>query len=170
MISAALEFVHARKWLVELLLLGVIVVGVVLFCRHLIQVGVERQRAEDERAYRQLQLDAAIESGRLKGIAEKASHEHDEELQTLREYRVQHPLHGGLCLDDGRKSRLPNAGTAESGDAGRSSSAESLQPVSSGDSQPSGQSDPDIRGMLDALAGRADRVSAQLREFQARER
>src|SRR4051812_37282915 len=51
MITAVLAAIHARKWLVELIVLGVVVLGVYLFCQHLIGVGVERQKAADRAQY-----------------------------------------------------------------------------------------------------------------------
>jgi len=165
--TALLAFIHARKWLVELILFAVIVAGVYLFCQHLIQVGVQKQKDADAKELVELQRKADLETGRLQGKADAASHIHDQELADLRLYRSTHPLHGGLCINQGR-SNLPSATAANTGDAGAAAGQGDVQSLSPGDPSASGQRDADIRGMLDTLAARADFLSAQVREWQGR--
>jgi hypothetical protein len=166
-ISDALAFIHARKWLVELILLAVIVAGVYFFCQHLIGVGVQRQKDADARELVKLQHDADVEAARLRGVADAAEKARAKEHDELADYRRLHPLHGGLCLNQGGR-HLPTAGAADGGDEGTSATAGNLQPLPAGDPGSGGQGDPDVRHLLDVFAGRADLLSAELREYQAR--
>lgn len=167
MISSALEFIHARKWLVELILVAVVVAGLWWFCHHLIQVGVQRQRDDDARELVKLQHDADVESGRLQGIADAAHKAQEQEHADNLDYRRTHPLHGGLCLNQGR-SHLPEAGATDASHAGTGTAAGDLLALPAGDPQLGGHGEPDIRHLLDVLNGKADDVSATLREYQSR--
>jgi hypothetical protein len=169
MITGVLEFIHARKWLVELVLLLALAGGVWWFCQHLIDVGVQRQKDDDAKAYAELQRKADLETGRLQGVADAAEKARAQEHADDDQYRRDHPLHGGLCL----ARQLPatasaQTGAAHVGDEAAGTGAADLQRVSPGDPGVGGQGDPDVRHLLDVLAGRADFLSATLREFQAR--
>lgn len=167
MISSALEFVHARKWLIELILLVVIVGAGYWFCHHLIEVGVQRQKDADTKALVELQRHTDIETGRLQGIADTAEQARAKEHTDLVDYQRTHPLHGGLCDAHGRQGGMPSTGTANGGDAHAGPKAADLQPLPSGDSPSRHRTDQ--LGLLDLLAGRCDAVSATLREYQARQ-
>jgi hypothetical protein len=165
-VTAVLEFIHARKWLVELILLLAIVGGVWWFCQHLIGVGVQRQKDTDAAELVKLQHDADIKTAQAQERADIAEKANAKEATDLDVYRRLHPEHGGLCLNQ-RGRDLPQAGAANSGNAGAAAGAGDVQPLLPGDSGPGGQGDPDIRGMLEALYARADLLSAQVREYQA---
>lgn len=169
MITAVLTFIHARKWLVELILLLAVVGAVTWFCHHLIEVGVQQQKDADAAQYAKLKETADKETGRLQGIADTAEKARDQESKALDDYRTANPLHGSLCLNPAQQSgRVPETGATHPSNAGTSTSTSTVQPVSAGDSGTGGQGQPDIRHMLDLLAGRADQVSGELREYQAR--
>jgi hypothetical protein len=71
-----------------------------------------------------------------------------------------------LCLDShARRVVLSAAGAPIAGNESASAATPGVQPVPSGDTSVAG---PDIGPLLRALAGRADQVSATLREYQAR--
>lgn len=93
----------------------------------------------------------------------ETDHSHDQELAALRAYRAAHPISDvGLCFTDSGPTRPVE------GHAGSSPGA--VQPVPPGDSgvQQVRAGRP-IVGMLEALAGRADEVSAALRRRQSLE-
>lgn len=165
--TAVLEFIHARKWLVELILLAFIVAGVVLFGHHLIQVGVQQQKDADAVELVKLQHDADIKTAKAQERADLAEKARDIEINQLDDYRKRHPLHGGLCLNQGGGD-LRQGSATHAGDVGTGTASGDIQPVPAGDSGPRGQGEPDIRGMLDALEAVADEVSASLREHQER--
>lgn len=89
------------------------------------------------------------------------------ELKQLRAYRAAHPVSDspdfGLCV-------AGNGGASPAPQRSEGAAAGSVQPVSPGDSgvQQVRAGRP-ILGMLDALAGRADEVSAALRRRQSLE-
>lgn len=90
----------------------------------------------------------------------QVDHSHDQELADLRAYRAAHPIDAvSLCVSND----LP--ATASQGPT--SPSAGGIQQVPTGDrSSGSAQAGPDIGGMLDLLAAKADEVSAGLRARQ----
>jgi hypothetical protein len=169
MITAALAFIHARKWLVELILAAAVIAVAWLFCQHLIEVGVQRQKDADAKEYAAMQRKADIETGRLQGVADAAEKAREKEASDLDQYRRDHPLHGGLC-NKLSAAAGPEASAAHGGNADPSAATGDLLAVPPGDPGVGGQGDPDVRHLLDVLAGRADLLSAGLREYQAREK
>jgi hypothetical protein len=165
-ITSALAFVTSRKWLVELLVVALVAGAVWWFCEHLISVGVQRQKDADAKAYAQLVIDNAKEEGRLQALADKAEHAHDEELTQLRTYRNSQPLHGGLRINC--PTSVSSATGSHSGDDEARSAAAAIQSLPSGSVSSSGPGSADVLHLLDILAGRADTVSATLREYQLR--
>lgn len=162
MISTALEFIHARKWIVELILVAVLIAGVWWFCHHLIDVGVQR-----ERATWMLKVDAAnLERARAQGRADAAEATAKKEHDELTQYRVDHPLRGSLASLCRKPAGVPAASGAVSGDAQAGAGSADFQPLPAGNPV-SVVDEPDQLGMLDLLAGRADLLSSQLREWQA---
>lgn len=152
MITSALEFIHARKWLVELLLASALAAGVWLFCRHLVEVGVQEQKDADA-----VQLEKQRVADQAN--ADKAEHNHDQELQSLRDWRDQHPFTYRVCIP----AAVPKRSTADSSNAGTASSAAVGNGVST--------ADPDItedRGpLLDAFAALFENENATVRQWQA---
>lgn len=164
-IGFILDFFHARKYLAELLLIGVIAGAIYLGCHHLIQVGVGQERARWEAKLAAQQKAADIETARLQERATIAEKAHASELAELDAYRASHPLHGSLCQRpaDG----LPKAANSVTSNGDPSATPGNVQPVYPGDHRRD-EDDPDQLGMLDLLARRGDAVSAQLREWQGR--
>jgi hypothetical protein len=162
-VTAVLEFIHARKWLVELLLLAAIVGAVWWFCHHLIDVGVQRERAAWMLKVDEANLKAAEAKGRADAAEAAGKKEHDE----LAKYVADHPLHGSLASLCRKPSSVPAATTSNPGNARASTGPADVQPLPEGD--PGGDvGEPDQLGMLSALAARADILSGSLREWQAR--
>lgn len=163
MITGALEFIHARKWLVELILLAIVVAGVWWFCHHLVDVGVQRERAAWMLKVDEANLRAAEAKGRATAAEATGKREHDE----LTNYVASHPLHGTLAS----LCRKPSGVSATTGaigrDVGTGTGTADVQPVPAGDTG-GDVNEPDQLGMLGALARRADILSGSLREYQAR--
>jgi hypothetical protein len=89
----------------------------------------------------------------------ETDHSHDQELTELRAFRDSHTVEPvRLCVAD-----TVHAPAAE---GQPSTAADAVQPVSSGDSSVRQEPGPDISGLLEALAARADQVSADLRRRQ----
>lgn len=164
MITDALKFVTDRKWLVELILLAIIVGAAWWFCHHLIDVGVQRERAAWMLKVDEANLKAAQAKGRADAAEAAGKREHDE----LTEYIKGHPLHGSLASLCRKPSGVPAAASPDGGDAEASAGAADVLALPAGD--PRGNLDePDQLGMLSLLAGRADLLSSQVREYQARD-
>lgn len=164
MITGALEAITSRKWLVEAILFAVVAAAIGWACHHLIETGVERQKIQDQIELAKVQRDADFKTGLWQGRADAAHETQEKEHAENLDYQRTHPLHGGLCLRPGLGS-LPKA-PEDSGVNGGPAPG-NLQPVSAGDSGPGGQSDPDVRHLLDVLDGKADEVSSILRECQS---
>lgn len=136
-------------------------------CQHLVNVGVAKERAVWQAKYDKAQHDADIETARLQGAADAAEHAHDQELTDLRKYRTDHPLHGGLCKPAGVRAAQGSA--ADESHARASPASGDIQPMSEATTELGRQPEPDVRGMLDSLAGRCDKISAVVREYQTRQ-
>jgi hypothetical protein len=168
-ITAALEFIHARKWIVELILLAVIAGAIWWFCAHLVDVGVQKERAAWQaaaaKAHHEAELKLAHETERA-NIAEKAR---AIELEQLNDYVRDHPLHGSLDSLCRRSwdGTMPATPAANAGHAGAGAASGNVQPLPSGNNR-GNEDEPDQLGMLSALEVVADGVSAGLREYQAR--
>lgn len=106
------------------------------------------------------QLTATLAAERKANIAEVA---HVQEDATTIKFRANDPLHGGLCV----KPNLQAAATKQV-NGGPGAAPADIQPMPAGDPEASGPGNPDVRHLLDVLAGRADEVSARLREWQGR--
>jgi hypothetical protein len=136
-----------------------------LYWHHRIyESGVNAVKQADAAALDAARTAAKIESDRLAKTAQDASHAHDKELADLRYYRATHPVHVGVCGNANHSlPGVPGSTEAHSGHAGSGSPSGNVQPLPSGDS-----GSDDIGPMLELLAGRGDKLSAQLREYQQR--
>lgn len=109
--------------------------------------------------------EAAAQTKAAQAKADAAEHSHDSELAALSAYRDSHPdLPVQLCLDP---SAVPAPRGVRSIHQATGATAGSVQPVPTGNSGGGARTEgPNIFPMLDALAARADEVSAQLRTYQ----
>jgi hypothetical protein len=122
--------------------------------------------AADKAIADQAKADAKVKED----AATAARVQREQELKDLRAYRDAHPV-GAVRLCLARPAGVPAAASTVEGHGGPGAGAEPVQPVPAGDSGsgPGGTAaGPDIARMLDALAARADYVSAGLREWQRR--
>jgi hypothetical protein len=114
---------------------------------------------------------AKAEKDRQDKAAAAAEKDREKELADLRAYRDAHPIGAVRLCVPVRPSILPAPASTIQGNGGPSTSSPAVQPLPAGDSTggpPGEEAGPDISGMLDALAARADYVSAGLREWQHR--
>lgn len=133
------------------------------YTKHERTVGASRILVADAAALVKATATAKAETDRLQKKADEAEHAHDKEIADLRLYRATHPVHVGVCHATGNSQpSVPSPAGSDSGHAGASSTTGDVQPVPAGDS-----GEQDIGGLLDILAGKADAVSAQLREYQS---
>lgn len=165
MITSALEALHARKWLVELIVLLVVAGAIWWGCSALIEKGVQKQKDDDAKVTAQLTLDAAKETGRLQARADTAEQAYTHEHQDNQDYRAAHPVGlSQLCNTRARPSNLPSASTAHGGNEGSPAAAELGERVPTPDNgQPY-----DRAALLGAFAALFDDKNAVIREFQAR--
>jgi hypothetical protein len=160
---AFLKLVPLKDWIYA----GALALLLILFAtytHHERALGAARIIAADAAALDKAQHIADLQTAALKQKAEDASHAHDQELADLRSYRASHPVHARVC---GAASHsvpgVPATGGSDPGHAGTSPPSGGVQPVSAGDN-----GSDDLGPMLELLAGRADKLSAQLREYQKR--
>lgn len=151
MISAVLAFIHARKWVVELILLAALAGSFALYRAHLIELGKQLQKAADAR-------ELEIERKAAQAQQDKAEHTHDQELITLRDYRDKHPFSYRVCIQPAMQS----SSSANSSDVSAAATA------TVGERVP--EATPDItedRGpLLDAFAALFEESNATLRMWQ----
>ncbi|MEY4761267.1 MAG: hypothetical protein RLZZ200_1123 [Pseudomonadota bacterium] len=115
--------------------------------------------------------DRAKADAKLKqDAADAAGAAREKELLDLRAYRDAHPV-GPMRLCLARPAGVSPSAGAVQGDGRPGPGPEPVQPVPAGDrggGEGRAEAGPDLAGMLDALAARADYVSAGLREWQRR--
>jgi len=152
----------SQVWL-DIAALALVGLGVFLFYHHAFENGKRAEIAALQRA-----ADKATKALQVK--ADEAGHSHDAEIADLRAYRDAHPPGAvRLCVSTTAPVR-PAASAGTSADSA-APAAGSLQSVPTGDSgSGAGRAGPDIGPMLEALAGAADRLSAQVRGLQAVQR
>ncbi len=159
-----LGYIHARKWLVELLVLAAIGAAIWWGCAHLIDVGVQRERA----AWMKKLDEAKLETARAQGRAQAADKAAQGERDALKDFVAANPLHGNLASLCRKPAGVPSAAPTNPGNATAGTAPANVQPLPSGDFD--GHSgEPDQLHLLDLLARRGDLVSAQVREWQARQ-
>lgn len=151
------------RWLIGAAVIGVLFGSLLWWNHRAYQAGIAKVKAEDAIVLAAAQAKAEAVTAQLKAKAEEAAHAHDQELADLRDYRSKHPVSLWVRNGTGHSGGVSAGAGADAGNAGSCSSPGDLQPVSAGDHQ--GR---DIGPLLDILAGKADAVSAQLREWQAR--
>lgn len=158
MIAAILGWTKLPQWALELIALALAAGGVWLWHYETYQSGVRAEVAKVEA------IQAKVTAS-LTAKANTAEHSHDSELNDLRTYRDQHPTADvRLCVPT-PSVQAPQTVT-QRGSAAPSTG--SLQPVPAGDSGVRAEPGPNISGLLEALAARADQVTAQARELQSR--
>lgn len=167
-IAKLLSWTGLPQWALELIAVGLVVIALMFYHHHVVNVGVAEQQAADDKASAKLVADAKAKSDVLESKAQTAEHSHDQELADLRAYQLAHASSAvRLCDAHGSGQGVPQAGIKIDSAAG--SAAVSVQPVSPGDSgSGQGAAGVDIGPMLSALAASADTVSADDREAQSR--
>lgn len=150
-------------WQVKAIAAAVLLGAAWYLHNHLIDEGIQRQKDADEKALAEWKVKSAEENGRLKGRAEAAEKHYADEKASNDDYRRNNPLHGRLSDAICRGPGLPSTSSGVGVNAGTGPATQPVLPVLEGDHTGSDQ-----LAMLDLLAGRADQVSAQLREWQSR--
>lgn len=162
LIAALLKWTGLSQAAMELIAIGIVVTGVggvAAYEHHKIYTegvtaALAKQKASND-------ADTKV----LQAKADAAEHAHDSELSELQHYRDTHAVTSvSLCLDPINDLQ---ASAAVSVSGGTVTTAPGLQSVPAGDSGVRKVAGPDIGGMLEALAGRADQVTAQARELQS---
>lgn len=160
---AFLRLVPLKDWLYA----GIIAALLIAFgayTKHERTVGASRILAADAAALVKATATAKAETDRLQKKADEAEHAHDQEIADLRLYRATHPVHVGVCHATGNNQPgVPSTAGSDPSHASPGASSGDVLPVPAGDS-----GEQDIGPLLDVLAGKADAVSSQLREYQNR--
>jgi hypothetical protein len=159
---ALLALIPTKDWIYCAIIVAGIVFGIHVHNK-LLAEGVAEQQAADAKA-------AATLTAELKAKATMAEQAYDKEKLDNAAYRSANPVEPvRLCLSTSHAGSVPKAGQVP-GTASPGAAGQPVQPVSSGDtSNGLGGAGPDISNLLDLLAGRADQVSAELREYQTRD-
>jgi len=140
----------------ELTLVGAVAAAISGGLIHIYEKG---KTAEKAKILKQVQADA----DKMRGVIVRVETERDDALKALADYRASHPVGAvQLCVE-------PSVRKAPAPPRPASAAPGSVQQVPAGDS--GSRSDgkvagPDISGLLEALAARADEVSEQLRARQ----
>jgi hypothetical protein len=167
---ALLALIPVKDWIYGGIIVAILIGGT-WYHHKLITEGVAEQVAADNKASATLVAHTAAQTAELKAKATMAEQAYDKEASDNAAYRSANPLQPvRLCNDSHGSGGILSAASAKnSGNANSSTAAGSVPPVHSGDSgSGNGAAPPDVSSLLDAFAGRADQVSAALREYQKR--
>ena len=160
---ALLALIPAKDWLYG----GVIVallIGFGAYTHHERVVGEAKVVAADAAATAKVVAQTAAQTATLKARATMAEQAYDKEHTSIANQPSLEPVR--LCINSHASRIVLSAGAAQvPGNAGTSPAAPGVQPVPAGDTSVPG---PDISGMLQAFGSAADKVSAELREYQSR--
>ena len=170
--TALLALIPAKDWLYGGLIIALIVFGIHEHHK-LLAEGIAEQKAADTAAAVVLEKQTAAQTAELQAKATMAEQAYDKSQSDLAEYRSTHPVQPvRLCLNaHAGGGVLPQAGAAQPGAKAAGAAPLGVQPVPAPDRsvRSDGTAGPDLASLLDALAARADEVSAQLQEYQARQ-
>jgi hypothetical protein len=124
-----------------------------------------QETANDEKT----QVEAAAKTMELQQRSDAAEKAYVQEQSEAAAYRDAHPVADvRLCYQAPNGGSMPQATGGSSGASHPSAAPTNVQPVPSRDSGVRTGPGPDVGGLLNFLAARADAVSAQLRGYQAR--
>jgi hypothetical protein len=171
MIAAILGWTKLPQWALELIVVAAVAGGIWYWQHHLVQEGINTQRAADAIATRQLEAATAQKTADLQAQATAAKEAYEKEHFDNLNYRDSHPLQPvRLCIATSHSgSVMPQTGVAHSGNASSGTAAANVPAVPDGNSGGgAGAAGPDISELLGLLAAKADNVSAVLREYQKR--
>ena len=173
-VGLLLAWTGMPQWALELLAIALVAAGAVgafwIYHHHVYVEGIHAQQVADQRASAKVVAQARAET---KAAQAQANAAHDAYLQEISHEALtaaRHPLPAvRLCLDAyaGGPS-VPEAGAAHPGNASGSTPSGRVSQVPGANRPVRPRTGPDIAGLLELLAGRADQVSAVLREYQAR--
>lgn len=169
MIALLLKWTGLPQWAMELVFIGLLGIGFLIYHRHVLDDGIAKQQAADNAASKILLDKAASETADAKARATMAEQANAKENSSIPVFIDAHPESVRLCSNaHGSSGSVPASGTKDTGHAGAGAGPASVQPVPDGNSgSGQGGSGVDIGPLLQALAGSADKVSSELREYQS---
>ena len=174
LIGLMLGWTGLPKWATELIAVGAIAAAAVgafwIYHHHVYVEGIHAQQVADQRASAKVVAQARAKTKAAQAAADAAHTAYLQEMSHEALTAARHPLPAvRLCLDAyAGGPGAPEAGAAHPGNAGPSAAAGRVSQVPGANRPVRPRTGPDIAGLLELLAGRADQVSAVLREYQAR--
>ena len=174
LIATLLGWTGMPQWALELIAVGVVAAGAVgafwIYHHHVYVEGIHAQQVADQKASAKAIAKARAETKAAEATAQAAHDAYLNEVAHEQVLAARHPLPAvRLCLNAyPGGSGVPEAGSPYAGNAGASTGTRGVPQMPGADHPVRARRGPDISGLLELLAGRADQVSAVLREYQAR--
>lgn len=172
MIATLLGWTKLPQWALELIVIAIVAGGVWYWQHERFEAGISAQVLADAKARDALIAATNKQTADLQAKATMAEQAYDKEHQSNIEYQRDNPIEPvRLCIaTQSGGSHLPKGSSANVGNAKTGTAAGDVLAVPQGNNRSrSGASGPDISGMLNLLAAKADDVSGVLREFQRHE-
>lgn len=161
--TALFALIPTKDWLYGGLIVVLIVLGFHVHNK-LIAEGIAKQKAADDAATAVLVANTTKQTAELQAKATMAEQAYDKEINSIDNLPAPSVR---LCVYPHASGGIVSqTGAAQPGTQSAGSGSGAVQSMPSGDP---GVAGPDIGPMLSALAAAADRESAVVREFQARE-
>lgn len=170
MITELLGWTKLPQWALELLVIAAVAGGIFYWQHHLIEKGINEQKAADAAASKKIEEDTAKQTAELKARATTAEQAYDKEHADNQNYRDSHPIGPvRLCANNASRPIVPAGGSVNPRNEGTGSATANVPEVPGRDNRSgAAEAGPDISGLLGLLAAKADDVSGRLREFQKR--
>jgi len=171
-VTLFLGWTKLPTWLKELIFVGIIVAAAVVALKvhdtHVYDAGIVHQQQIDTEQTQKLLAAANVKSAAL--LAE-SNHEHtlyEQALTNDAAARAANPLPPvSLCLSpsDSGGASMPQSTASQSGAANPPSTSGGVLKMPAGNSAVRGGAGPDISGLLDLLAQRADELNLRYTEY-----
>lgn len=169
-IATLLGWSKLPQWALELIVIGAIAGGLLWYHHHVYETGISAQQHADSIASAKVEAQAAAATQAAQDAANKAQESYHAEVTRNAALAASHPLPAvRLCVNTDSGPGVSEAGASFPGTQSARAPTGSVQRVPAGDHPIRSNEPADIGPMLSALAGRADEVSAELREFQGRQ-
>ncbi len=174
LIAMVLKWTGLSQGMMELIAIGVVALGsggTVLYWHHQVYAScLAAQQAADAKSSAKVQAAADAQTAQLQKRATTAESNYAKTKAAIDALALNPVQPVRLCIGPNPiRSGLPQAGSANAGNAPAGASSAGLQQLPEGNSGGGpGAAGPDIGPMLAALAASADQVGATLTEFQSR--
>lgn len=169
-LAAIFGWTRLPQWALELLVIAGLAGGFWFYHRHVYDTGIQAQQAADQKVSAAAIAQAAVATQAAQDAANRAEESYREEIArntAAAASRAIGPVR--VCIDaSAGNSGVPKGSASTAGTPSASAPSGRIPQMPARDPGIRPEQHPDISGLLDLFAQRADDGSAVIREFQSR--